>query len=162
MREEAEKVDFYQTRQYFFPYKYRVVKTWINGHIEYSCHEKAVYFEVGFHIKKDCVHIHITDIVTEPTNSGIGKSVFAYLLKEAVHICDYSKTENICLSGFLSTVDYINGRWPDSLLAYKKIGQYFLMDFHITDQKTDPAYVDCPELLKKKYIQRLKPSLIPN
>ena len=71
-------------------------------------------------------------------------------LKEAVHICNYSKTENICLSGFLSTVDYINGHWPDSLLAYKRIGQDFLMDFYITDQKTDPAYINCPEFLKKE------------
>ena len=156
MQEETEKVDFYQTRPYFFPYKYKVIKTRKNKYIEYSCHEKAVYFEMEFSIKDNCVHMHIVDIVIEPTNSGIGKSVFAYLLKEAVHMCDDFKTENIYISGFLSTEDYNNGRWPDSLLAYKKLGQDFLLDFHITDQETDPTYADCPELLKKEIYTEVK------
>lgn len=82
MQIEVEEITYYQTKPYFFTDKCQVTKTKKDSCIEYSCLEKAVYFEMRLFLKEDCVNIHITDIVTEPTNSGIGKSIFAYFLKE--------------------------------------------------------------------------------
>lgn len=154
MQKELEKVDFYQTKPYFFPYdKCDVIKVEKDNCTEYQCNEKVIFFESELFLKEDYVEIHITDIVITLTNSGIGKSVFAYLLSEAVCMCNDNKKDTIIISGFLSTADHIIGRWPNSLLAYGSLGKTFALDFYMTDMKTDSDYMKCPEsLIRERYI----------
>lgn len=150
MQKDLKVVKFYQTKPYFFPYdQCNVIKEKKDNCSEYQCNKNGIYFITEFFLKEDYVEIHITDIVITPTNSGIGKSVLAYLLSEAVRMCNDNKKDTIIISGFLSTADYIEGRWPSSLLAYKSFGKTFALDFYMTDMKTDPDYMKCPESLTK-------------
>jgi len=150
MQKECETVKFHQTKPSFFSNDCDVIKIKEEGCVKYDCLEKAAYFVVKFSLIEDAVKIYITDIKTEPTNAGIGKSIFIYLLREAITMCNENQRNFIVISGFLSTADYLEGHWPDSLLAYKKLGKNLSLNFYITDMETDPAYLKCPKQLKKK------------
>lgn len=116
--------------------------------IIYNCKKgpNSLIFEI-FIISN--IHASILEFHTDPEHSNIGKPLFCYMLKEIVKLCKNSGKQTFIISGFLSNADHNNGKWPGSLIAYKRFAEQFGLEFYITDMKTETAYINCPATLKK-------------
>lgn len=143
-------VEFIQVKEFgieVYNCKVEVIKT--NKYLEYSHKEPSIYFIFSIYTEETNCHLKINEFHVEPKGKNIGKAVFVYMLEEIIKVCNKNKVEYFTIGGMLSMADYNNGYWPNSLIAYQKFADRFDLDFYITDMKTEAAYINCSENLKK-------------